>query len=67
MSEGRQLVFANMLFNLGLARFKGFKGMLARAKEGRYSEAADEMVDSKWAQRRLDHLDPGHQEQPGMD
>lgn len=51
MSEARQLVFANMLFNLGLVRFKGFKGMLARAKEGRYSEAADEMLDSKWAKQ----------------
>lgn len=51
MSDARQVVFANMMFNLGLARFKGFKGMLARAKEGRYNEAADEMLDSKWAKQ----------------
>ena len=44
------LIVINLFFLLelgrasgGLARFKGFKGMLARAKEGRYSEAADEM------------------------
>lgn len=51
MSEARQLVFANMCFNMGLARFSDFKKMLARAKEGRYNEAAEEMLDSKWAKQ----------------
>jgi len=49
MSEGRQQVFANMCFNMGLERFKGFKNMIEAAKSGDYERAAIEMMNSKWA------------------
>ena len=49
MDQDRQDVFINMVFNLGISRFLGFKKMLAAAKEGDYQKAADEMLDSRWA------------------
>lgn len=49
MSKTRQLVLADMAFNLGLPRLKGFKKALAAMAEGRYGDAATEMLDSKWA------------------
>ena len=51
MSEERQLVLADMCFNLGISRLLGFKNTLAALQEGRYDEAAKEMLDSKWAQQ----------------
>lgn len=51
MTDKRQQVLANMLFNLGLTRLKGFKRMLACMKEGKYNEAAEEMLASKWAKQ----------------
>lgn len=51
MSEKRQQVLANMAFNLGLPRLKGFKRMLACMKAGKYNEAAEEMLASKWAKQ----------------
>lgn len=47
----RQEALVNMVFNLGLTRFLQFKKTLAYLAEGRYSEAADEMLDSKWARQ----------------
>jgi len=47
----RQEALVNMVFNLGLTRFLQFKKTLAYMAEGRYSEAADEMLDSKWARQ----------------
>lgn len=49
LSEDRQLVFADMVFNLGINRFMGFKNMLRAAKEANYEEAARQMLDSRWA------------------
>lgn len=54
MSEIRQLVIADMAFNLGLPRLKGFKNALEAMAEGRYDEAAHEMMDSRWA-RQVGH------------
>lgn len=45
----REFVIKNMLFNLGLAKLKGFRKMLAAVRVGDYARAADEMLDSKWA------------------
>ena len=59
MSENRQLVIADMCFNLGINRLQGFKKALAAMKEGRYADAATEMLDSTWAKqvgRRSDTL-----------
>ena len=51
LSEVRQRVVADMIFNLGLSRFKQFKNMIAASEEGDWSEAANQMMDSKWAQQ----------------
>ena len=47
----RQEALVNMVFNLGLTRFLQFKKTLAYLAEGKYHEAADEMLDSKWARQ----------------
>jgi lysozyme len=49
MPEPAQRGLANMLFNLGWTRLSGFKNMLAALKEGRYADAADHALKSKWA------------------
>jgi lysozyme len=49
MSEARQGVLANMAFNLGIDRLKGFVNTLALMKAKRYDAAAAEMLISKWA------------------
>ena len=46
--EEAQRVIANMMFNLGKPRFKGFKKYIAAVKSRDWNKAADEMVDSKW-------------------
>jgi lysozyme len=45
----RQRVLCNMCFNLGLARLLGFRNTLAAVARGDYTQAAIEMMDSKWA------------------
>lgn len=47
----RQDVVVNMIFNIGLTRFSGFKKMIAALEHGNYPEAADQMLDSKWARQ----------------
>lgn len=49
LDEPRQAVVCNMIFNIGLNRFKGFKKTIEYIKNGDYEEAAIEMLDSKWA------------------
>ena len=49
LSEARKYVVVDMLFNLGLSRFMGFKKMLAALSAGKYKTAAKEMLSSKWA------------------
>ena len=51
LSEVRQRVVADMIFNMGLPRFKQFKKMIAALEEGDWSEAANQMMDSKWAKQ----------------
>lgn len=51
MSEARQGVLVNMLFNLGVGRLLGFKKALAAMERGDYAVAAREMLDSKWARQ----------------
>jgi len=45
--QGRGL--ANMLFNLGLPRLLKFKKMLAALEAGNGKEAAEQCLDSRWA------------------
>lgn len=57
--EVRRDVLVNMVFNLGITRFKGFKKMIAAYECDDYKTCAAEMLDSKWARqvgRRADEL-----------
>lgn len=47
----RRGVIIDMLFNLGLTKFMGFKLMLRALRSGWYHTAAEEMLDSKWAKQ----------------
>lgn len=47
----RQSVLVNMAFNLGMVKLLGFRRMLEAAKSGDFETAADEMLDSTWAQQ----------------
>ena len=49
LSWVRRAVIKNMLFNLGISKFLGFKRMLAALRKEDYKTAAAEMLDSKWA------------------
>lgn len=46
-----QDVLANMAFNMGLAGLLAFRRTLAHIQAGRYNQAADEMLRSRWAQQ----------------
>jgi lysozyme len=48
LSPERQLVVVNMAFNLGHKLFQ-FKNTLQAIKDGRYEDAANGMLQSKWA------------------
>ena len=43
-----QCIFADMVFNMGLSSFRGFKKMIAAAEQGDYAVVAREMKDSRW-------------------
>ncbi len=45
----RQSVITNMAFNLGAVRLAKFARTLGCVSRGQYGEAADHMLDSKWA------------------
>jgi lysozyme len=49
LDDARQLVLANMAFNLGIQRLLLFKKMLDHLARGEYDAAADEMQASSWA------------------
>lgn len=51
LDDVRQAVIVNMAFNLGLAGLAGFRKMIAALIEGRYAEAAAEMLDSRYARQ----------------
>jgi len=44
----RRSVVYDMLYNLGLSRFRRFKKMLKALRSKDYEKAADEMLDSLW-------------------
>lgn len=50
-NEARQLVLLDMAFNLGIHNFLSFEKMLKAIQRRKYSEAADEMLASKWAKQ----------------
>jgi lysozyme len=47
----RQRVLMNMCFNMGWLRLSGFTKFLHALMSKDYEEAADEMLDSKWAEQ----------------
>jgi len=49
LDDNRQRILANMCFNLGYPRLKGFKKFLHALQLKKFEEAAIEMMDSKWA------------------
>lgn len=49
MSDARQQALCNMCFNLGISRLLGFKKMLALLEARRWIDAANESLNSKWA------------------
>lgn len=48
LNPARRIVLADMCFNLGITRFKGFVKTNIALHAGDYETAADEMVDSRW-------------------
>lgn len=59
LDETRQLVIADMCFNMGIGNLLEFKKALKAMQEGRYLDAGNEMKDSRWATQvgqRATHL-----------
>lgn len=48
MENARKNVLIEMVYNMGINRFKGFKKMLAACQKGEWDKAANEMLDSAW-------------------
>lgn len=48
MSANRQRVILDMCFNLGIVRLLGFHTTLRYMSEGKFKEAARQMLNSKW-------------------
>lgn len=51
LDDVRKGVLLNMAFQLGVDGLLGFKNTLKMVEEGKYAEAADNMLLSKWAQQ----------------
>lgn len=51
LTINRQRALINMMFNLGLPKFRKFKKMIAAFEKRDYPIAADEALDSKWAKQ----------------
>jgi lysozyme len=51
LNEVRRGVLVEMVFQMGLGGVLTFENFLSAAEDGDYEEAADEMLDSKWARQ----------------
>jgi lysozyme len=51
LDEVRQRVLCDLVFNLGMPRFSGFKKSISYMKQQMWDQAADEFLDSKWARQ----------------
>lgn len=49
LSDVRQRVLVDMVFNLGISRFMQFQNTIAAIESGDYETASAEMLDSRWA------------------
>jgi len=47
----RRAVVIDMLFNLGMTKFRSFERMIAAIIKGDYETAADEMLNSRWSKQ----------------
>lgn len=47
----RYYVLVELVFNMGITRFKGFKKMLGACEKGEWSKASDELLDSLYAKQ----------------
>jgi len=59
LNRARRNVVIEMIYNLGLPRFQTFERFLAALRARNWNQAADEMLDSKWARqvgRRAERL-----------
>ena len=50
-SQGRKEALTNLMFNIGLPRFKTFKKMIAAVNKRDWTEAAVQLLDSKYAKQ----------------
>ena len=60
LSDVRQRVILNMIFNLGLTKLLNFKKFLAAMEAEDWEEAGKQMLDSRWAKQvgnRADRLE----------
>ena len=57
ISPNRQIVVLDMIFNLGVEGFRGFKKTISFIRRGQYENAAREMLNSAWAQQVGDRAD----------
>lgn len=51
LGPARARVLLDMCFNLGIERLLGFSATLSAMREGRYEDAARDMLASRWAQQ----------------
>ena len=51
LDDPRQAVLINMAFNLGMPTLRRFRNMWSALANGGYSQAAAEMLNSRWAQQ----------------
>ena len=51
LNDTRKMVLIDMCFNLGMPRLKKFKRMIAAMERIDYTNAAAEMLDSRWARQ----------------
>lgn len=49
LTDRRQRVITEMVFNLGLSRFRGFGRTIQAIKAGDYERASRQMLSSRWA------------------
>src|SRR5574337_984144 len=51
LSQNRQAVIIDMVFNMGISRFLGFKKMIQAIRDKDFDTAASEMLGSVWSKQ----------------
>lgn len=55
LNEPRQAVIVDLIFNMGLPRFLGFKKTIRFIENELYHSASEELKDSKWCREDVHH------------